>query len=181
MPRKTLMLFAATLVGGCLALVGQTSFADEGCVQCQNGNCSTCQDPGSGNCSACGNRGCGRCRGAGRCQGCGGLLGNGQRFCVQCRPYDYGHPDLFYNFYVAPACGGGGAQLYVSPQPVPASVGHTYITYQPLLPHEMLYAHQHYYHRYYNGGRGLTRTHVKYSVSPLTQMKGVFSSFKLAR
>jgi hypothetical protein len=78
----------------------------------------------------------------------------------ECRDYEYGRPDLFYNFYVPPTCGGVGAQMYLAPQPVPPNVGHTYYTYQPLMPHEMLYKHQRRYHRYYNEGRGLTRTRV---------------------
>lgn len=54
------------------------------------------------------------------------------------------HPqnDLFYNYYTGPAAGhlvGHPAQLYISPRPTPAHVGHTYFTYQPLLPHEFLY------------------------------------------
>jgi hypothetical protein len=60
-------------------------------------------------------------------------------------------PDLFYNYYVAPvSCHGAtgvGAQLYVSPLPVPPLVGHTYITYQPLLPQEFLYQHKRFYER----------------------------------
>ena len=27
-----------------------------------------------------------------------------------CRPYEYGNPDLFYNHYVSPVCGGVGAR-----------------------------------------------------------------------
>ena len=34
------------------------------------------------------------------------------------------------------------AQMYVSPLPVPANVGHTYTTYQPFMPHEYTYSHQ---------------------------------------
>ena len=79
---------------------------------------------------------------------------------VRCRPHQYGNPDLFYNFYVPPTCCGVGAQMYVAPVPVPAVVGHTYYTYQPLMPHEFLYRHHRRYHRYYNEGRGLTRTSV---------------------
>jgi hypothetical protein len=67
---------------------------------------------------------------------------------------------LFYNFYVPPTCGGAGAQMYLAPQPVPPVVGYTYYTYQPLMPHEFLYRHHRRYHRYYNEGRGLTRTSV---------------------
>lgn len=95
-------------------------------------------------------------QGAGGCRTCS----NGD-----CQYRFYGQPDLFYNYYVPPTCGGVGAELYLSPRPVPAHVGHTYITYQPLMPHEFLYAHHRTYHRYYNGGQGLTRTHVKYGTS----------------
>ncbi len=84
----------------------------------------------------------------------------GGRHAPQCREYQYGNPDLFYNFYVPPTCGGVGAEIYIAPLPVPAHVGHTYYTYQPLMPHEMLYQHHRSYHRYYNEGRGLTRTSV---------------------
>lgn len=55
--------------------------------------------------------------------------------------------DLFYNYYVD---GGASnpAQLYLSPRPTPAQVGHTYITYQPLMPHEYLYRpHRRVYRR----------------------------------
>ena len=69
-------------------------------------------------------------------------------------------PDLFYNYYVPPGgCGGAAAQLYVSPRPAPPIVGHTYITYQPLLPHEFLYPHCRCYSRY-NPGSGWTHTTV---------------------
>ena len=91
--------------------------------------------------------------GAGGCRTCSG---------GQCQYRFYGQPDLFYNYYAWPSCTGWGAQLYVSPLPVPPHVGHTYITYQPLMPHEFMYAHHRTYHRYYNGGQGLTRTSVKY-------------------
>ena len=54
-------------------------------------------------------------------------------------------PDLFYNYYVPPVPANGhpgvGAQLYVTPRPVPPRVGHTWITYPPLMPHEFLYKH----------------------------------------
>jgi hypothetical protein len=86
----------------------------------------------------------------------------GCRTCAngQCQYRYYGQPDLFYNYYAWPSCTGWGAELYVSPLPVPPHVGHTYITYQPLMPHEFLYQHHRTYHRYYNGGQGLTRTSV---------------------
>ncbi|HEV2972265.1 MAG TPA: hypothetical protein VGY55_19985 [Pirellulales bacterium] len=73
-------------------------------------------------------------------------------------------PDLFYNYYVAPVtcgCAGAmGAQLYVSPRPVPPLVGHTYITYQPLLPQEFLYPHKRVYYTPNGPYAPVTKTHV---------------------
>jgi hypothetical protein len=96
--------------------------------------------------------------------------GLGCRACSngECLYRFYGCPDLFYNYYAWPSCTGLGAELYVSPRPVPPLVGHTYITYQPLMPHEFMYTHHRTYHRYYNGGQGLNRTHVHYWHSPFT-------------
>jgi hypothetical protein len=73
------------------------------------------------------------------------------------------HPDIFYNFYVGPTAGGMGtpAQLYVSPRPTPPLVGHTYVTYPPLLPHEFLYHHHRTYYKYYHNG-GFTSSTVRY-------------------
>jgi len=88
-----------------------------------------------------------------------------------CQYRFYGQPDLFYNYYVPANCGGVGAELYLSPKPVPPIAGHTYITYQPLMPHEFTYVHDRTYHRYYNGGAGLTRTHVHYYRAPGTALK----------
>ena len=68
--------------------------------------------------------------------------------------------DLFYNYYVGP-CGtpAATAQLYVCPRPVPPLVGHTYVTYEPLMPQEFLYKHYRKYQRY-NPGAGWTTTRV---------------------
>jgi len=69
-----------------------------------------------------------------------------------------GTPDLFYNYYT-PASGYAGptAQLYLSPRPTPPMVGHTYVTYQPLMPHEFLRPHHRKYHRSHpDGGRTTT-------------------------
>ena len=79
-----------------------------------------------------------------------------------CQYRFYGQPDLFYNYYAWPSCSGVGAELYISPRPVPPHVGHVFITYQPLMPHEFLYQHHRTYHRYYNGGQGLNRTCVSW-------------------
>ena len=72
-------------------------------------------------------------------------------------------PDLFYNFYAGPSPNAGGvpAQAYLSPRPVPPLVGHTYITYQPMMPHEYLYKHHRTYYRYFPSG-GFTRTQIHY-------------------
>lgn len=70
------------------------------------------------------------------------------------------HPDLFYNYYVGPApyAGGVPASMYISPRPTPPLVGHTWITYQPLMPNELLYRHHRHYYRYYpNGGYNSTK------------------------
>jgi hypothetical protein len=68
--------------------------------------------------------------------------------------------DLFYNYYVPPSGNGdAGAQLYLCPLPTPPLVGHTYVTYPPLMPHEFLYKHHRSYLRN-NPGEGWTKTKV---------------------
>ena len=70
------------------------------------------------------------------------------------------YPPGAFNYYVHPGAAGlVGAQLYVEPRPTPPLVGHTYITYPPLMPHEFLYQHHRVYHTY-NPGSGVTRTRV---------------------
>ncbi len=79
-------------------------------------------------------------------------------------PAEAGHPDLFYNYYQGPTAYGTGqpAQLYISPRPTPPMVGHTWITYPPLNPHEFLYHHKRKYYKYYRNG-GWTSSCVRYS------------------
>jgi hypothetical protein len=99
-----------------------------------------------------------------------------------CRTWEYGRPDLFYNFYVPNNCGGAPAALYIAPRPVPALVGHTYSTYQPLMPHEMLYPHHRTYRQWYDDGRGVTRTKVAWYCNPLTTTaKSVHQAIRLPR
>ncbi|MGD0516137.1 MAG: hypothetical protein ABSA26_01260 [Thermoguttaceae bacterium] len=70
--------------------------------------------------------------------------------------------DLFYNFYVPPVGDQSvGAELYLCPRPVPPLVGWTYITYQPLMPHEFLY-HHHRTYAYYHADGGKTLTSVSW-------------------
>ncbi|MHC4177449.1 MAG: hypothetical protein ACYSWU_08080 [Planctomycetota bacterium] len=68
-------------------------------------------------------------------------------------------PALFCNYYVpAGDCGGVPAQLYPSPRPTPPVVGHTYVTYQPLMPHEFLGRHRRKYWSYNSATGVRTRT-----------------------
>ncbi len=145
---KTTWLAAALFITTSLMLHGAPRASGqepEACPNCQAGGCNV------GTCARCG-------------AGCG--LHNNQT--ANCRPQNYGQPELFYNYYMPSTCGGVPAAMYVAPQPVPALVGHTYYTYQPFMPHELLYQHHRTYYRYYDGGRGLTRTHVSWYRPPLT-------------
>jgi len=70
--------------------------------------------------------------------------------------------DTYYNYYVPPVgpCS-VGAKLYPCPRPTPPLVGHTYVTYQPLFPHEFLYKHhRRYVTQHVDAPR--TRTHVRW-------------------
>ena len=104
------------------------------------------------------------------------------RRCPQCREFQYGQPDLFYNYFVNPACGGVGSSLYVAPGPIPQSVGHTYVTYQPLMPHEFMYPHHRTYHKSYDDGKGLSRASVHWYRPPFKQtLSHIHHGIKLAR
>jgi hypothetical protein len=79
---------------------------------------------------------------------------------VQAVPRESAPGDLFYNFYVPPVGPQSvGAELYPCPRPVPPRVGWTYITYQPLMPHEFMYHHHRSYTNYHSEG-AVTRTSV---------------------
>lgn len=91
-----------------------------------------------------------------------GLFGTTQEAAGQGYVYQTGNPDLFYNYYVPSGAGvGHPAQMYISPRPVPEMVGHTYITYQPLMPHEYMYRHHRTYRTYHPTG-GFTTTRVRW-------------------
>ena len=71
-------------------------------------------------------------------------------------------PDLFYNYYVPPVgYNSVGAAIYPCPRPTPPVVGHAYVTYQPLMPHEFLSPHDRHYRRR-NPEGGFTWTSVSY-------------------
>ena len=69
--------------------------------------------------------------------------------------------DLFYNFHEGPGPSGTATAMYVSPRPIPPHVGHTYMTYQPLMPQEYLYQHTRSHYSYARGC-GWTRSKVRY-------------------
>jgi len=77
-------------------------------------------------------------------------------------PYATSQRNLSHNFYVPPrGYNGVGAQMYLSPLPTPPLVGHTWITYEPLMPHEFLYPHKRTYVRHHPCGN-TTRTRVRW-------------------
>jgi len=95
----------------------------------------------------------------------------------------FGQPDLFYNYYTQGYANTANAQMYVSPMPVPANVGHTFFTYQPFYPHHMMYTHTDRYHRYYDNGRGMNRTRAIYYSPPIKTALNNFywNKLRLAR
>lgn len=133
-------------------------------------------------CPTCGIGGVGMgCRG-GMCAGAGARLGSLHDQSPNCRPRQYGQAELFHNYYVPGTCGGVPAQMYLAPQPVPPLVGHTFITYEPVMPHEMLYQHHRTYHRYYDNGRGMNRTHISWYRPPVRSAAGsVLNPLRIAR
>ena len=61
-------------------------------------------------------------------------------------------PNYLFSQYTTQGQGGATAGKYPAPHPVPSYVGESYYTYQPLMPHEMMYEHQRSYYNYYNDG-----------------------------
>ena len=81
-------------------------------------------------------------------------------------PAEARHPaaPVFANYY-APG-DSATAQMYLCPRPTPPLVGHTWITYQPLMPHEFLYTHCRKYVTI-NPGARRTVTCVRWGHNPL--------------
>ena len=92
---------------------------------------------------------------------------------------------------------GGASQatagMYPAPHPVPRHVGGSWYTYQPLMPHEMMYTHSRNYYNYYNdnafygGGASLNKTTVRWQNGsagiaplPLSNNRLAKSRYKLA-
>ena len=92
------------------------------------------------------------------------------RTCSWYRPYtERSQPDIFYNYYV-PNNSGSTAAAFPAPYPTPSHVGHTYYTYQPLMPNEFLYQHHRSYRQYYNNGMGMNRARVVWYNNPVANI-----------
>ncbi|QDV14889.1 hypothetical protein CA51_47990 [Rosistilla oblonga] len=131
---------------------------------------------------------------SGQCTNCqadgasgGTLRGNGHLASMvrggQQGPYipkQYAQPDLFYNYY-SNGQNQVNAEMYLAPGPVPAFVGHTWVPYQPLMPHNYLYQHQDRYHNHYDYGRGTNRTKASYRVAPKQYAQTMYNFFRIAR
>lgn len=95
-------------------------------------------------------------------------------------------PNNLFSQYYTQGAGQVHAEMYPAPHPVPRNVGGAYYTYQPLMPHEHMYAHSRDYYNYYatpasfyggqcnrsRGGYGYTKTSVRWqsgcnAVAPL--------------
>ncbi len=76
--------------------------------------------------------------------------------------------NVFSQYYTQPGASTVEAGMYPAPHYVPSHVGHTYYTYQPLMPHEMMYQHSRNYYNYYNTGgyyggyNALNKTQVRW-------------------
>lgn len=80
----------------------------------------------------------------------------------QARAADLVHFTGGYGYYVHPGPGVLGAQLYLCPRPAPPVVGYTYITYQPLAPHEFMYKHCRRYRVCHPDDNSRTRVKVRW-------------------
>ena len=76
--------------------------------------------------------------------------------------------NLHSQYYTQPGASTVQAGMYMAPHYVPPHVGHTYYTYQPIMPHEMMYVHNRNYYNYYNTGgyyggyNALNKTQVRW-------------------
>ena len=72
-----------------------------------------------------------------------------------------------FSQYTTQGAGAPSAALYPAPHWSPLLGGESYYTYQPLMPHEMMYQHSRNYYNYYDGGyqgggQGLVKTSVRW-------------------
>ncbi len=127
---------------------------------------------GGSECESCSGSGCSSCGSSGKVAGkLVGLLGHRGSHVgdVGSIERSYGNTDLFYNYYTNGMANRANAQMYMSPLPVPPNVGHTFFTYQPFYPEEMLYWHKNKFHNNYDNGRGMNRTRATYFAPPIRQ------------
>lgn len=78
-------------------------------------------------------------------------------------------PNPLFSQYVTQGAGTPSAAMYPAPHFVPMMSYQSYYTYQPLMPHEMMYQHSRNYYNYYNNngnyygqGNALTKTSVRW-------------------
>lgn len=89
---------------------------------------------------------------------------------------------LFNNYFTQGYANEAEAGLYIAPHGVPGWVGHTYYTYQPFYPHQMLYSHHDRYHSHYDNGRGMNRTSAHYYYPPVrTGVKRIYKMIEIPR
>ena len=92
---------------------------------------------------------------------------------------------LFSQYTTQGSASTATAGMYPAPHPVPSNVGASYYTYQPLMPHEMMYPHSRNYFNYYNdssyygGGGSLNITSVRWQNGCSGQAPTPFSSQRL--
>lgn len=70
---------------------------------------------------------------------------------VQAQTADDQSAHLFHNMYTGGASSQYTAGMYPAPHPTPRIAGHTFYTYQPLMPHQMMYEHTRTYYNTYGG------------------------------
>ena len=92
-------------------------------------------------------------------------------------PAQAGHGGVIYGGAVgiatpAAVVDAHGISIYPSPRPTPPWVGHTYIPYEPLAPHQFLHRHRDVYRRFHAQG-GVTTTRVRYRTSIIGQLPRV--------
>lgn len=72
-----------------------------------------------------------------------------------------------FSQYTTQGAGDASAAMYPAPHYSPMLGAQSYYTYQPLMPHEMMYQHSRNYYNYYNtggfyGGNALNKTSVRW-------------------
>ena len=72
-----------------------------------------------------------------------------------------------FSQYTTQGAGSPSAAMYPAPHWSPILGAESYYTYQPLMPHEMMYQHSRNYYNYYDGGykgggQGLIKTSVRW-------------------